>query len=78
MSEPRFFVCEHCGNLVGMIHDSNVPMMCCGQKMTELVPVSYTHLDVYKRQVQAAPMARRPPAIPRPAGWRWTTPTAVT
>lgn len=40
MSEPRFFVCEHCGNLVGMIHDSNVPMMCCGQKMTELVPGS--------------------------------------
>lgn len=40
MSEPRFFVCEHCGNLVGVIHDSKVPMMCCGQKMTELIPGS--------------------------------------
>ena len=33
----KFFVCEHCGNLVGMIHDAGVPMMCCGQKMTALV-----------------------------------------
>jgi len=34
----KFFVCEHCGNLVGMVNDAGVPMMCCGQKMTELVP----------------------------------------
>lgn len=40
MKDPRFFVCEHCGNLVGVIHDAGVPMMCCGQKMTELVPGS--------------------------------------
>ena len=40
MSYPRLFVCEHCGNLVGVIHDAGVPMMCCGQKMTELIPGS--------------------------------------
>lgn len=40
MNDPRFFVCEHCGNLIGVIHDAGVPMMCCGQKMTELVPGS--------------------------------------
>ena len=34
--DARFFVCEHCGNLVTMIQDAGVPMMCCGQKMTEL------------------------------------------
>ncbi len=38
MCENRFFVCEHCGNIVGMVHDAGVPMMCCGQKMTQLVP----------------------------------------
>lgn len=32
----RFFVCEKCGNMVGMINASGVPMMCCGQKMTLL------------------------------------------
>ena len=34
----KFYICEHCGNLVGMIHDAGVPMICCGQKMTQLVP----------------------------------------
>ena len=34
----KFYVCEHCGNLVKVIKDSGVPMMCCGQKMAELVP----------------------------------------
>ncbi len=36
MCENRFYICEHCGNIVGMIHNSGVPMMCCGQKMTKL------------------------------------------
>ena len=34
----RFFVCEHCGNIVEMVKDAGVPVICCGQKMTELVP----------------------------------------
>ncbi|MBE6739045.1 MAG: desulfoferrodoxin [Ruminococcaceae bacterium] len=36
MKENKFFICEHCGNLIGMINDAGVPMMCCGQKMTKL------------------------------------------
>ncbi len=36
--ETRFFVCSHCGNLVGMIHDAGVPLVCCGTKMEELIP----------------------------------------
>lgn len=38
MCEIRFFVCEHCGNIIGVIHSAGVPMMCCGQKMTALIP----------------------------------------
>ena len=38
MSAPKFYICEHCGNIVGKIHDAGVPLMCCGQKMKELVP----------------------------------------
>ncbi len=38
MSEQKFYRCEICGNLVGMIHSSGVPLVCCGQKMKELVP----------------------------------------
>ena len=38
MKETNFFVCEKCGNLVGLINASGVPMVCCGQKMTKLEP----------------------------------------
>ena len=34
----KFYVCEHCGNLITFVHSAGVPVMCCGQKMTELVP----------------------------------------
>ncbi len=34
--DNRFYICEHCGNIVGIIHDAGVPLMCCGQKMTKL------------------------------------------
>ena len=34
----KFYVCRHCGNLIGMIHDAGVPIICCGEKMEELVP----------------------------------------
>ena len=33
----RFYICKHCGNIIGMIHCSGVPVVCCGEKMTELV-----------------------------------------
>lgn len=36
MSDKRFYVCQHCGNLVGMIHDAGVPLVCCGEKMKML------------------------------------------
>ena len=36
MCETKFYICEHCGNIVGMVHDAGVPVMCCGQKMTKL------------------------------------------
>ncbi len=36
--ENRFFICEHCGNIVGLIKNGGVPLMCCGQKMTQIIP----------------------------------------
>ncbi len=35
-NETKFYICEHCGNIVGKIHDAGVPVVCCGQKMTRL------------------------------------------
>ena len=36
--KQKFVICEHCGNIATQIKDSGVPMMCCGEKMKELVP----------------------------------------
>ena len=34
----KFFICKKCGNMIGLIKNGGVPMVCCGEKMTELVP----------------------------------------
>ena len=34
----KFYICNHCKNIIGKIHDSGVPVVCCGEKMAELVP----------------------------------------
>ena len=36
--EQKFYVCEHCGNIIAMVKNVGVPVMCCGQKMTEIIP----------------------------------------
>jgi Desulfoferrodoxin len=36
--EQKFFVCKQCGNIIGIVYASGVPMECCGEEMTELVP----------------------------------------
>lgn len=36
--EQKYYICEHCGNIVAMVKDAGVPILCCGQKMTEIVP----------------------------------------
>ena len=38
MCETRFYVCEHCGNIVGLVNNAGVPLVCCGQKMKMLEP----------------------------------------
>lgn len=34
----KFYRCEHCGNIIEFVEASGVPVVCCGQPMTELVP----------------------------------------
>ena len=51
--EQKFFICERCGNMVAMVKASGVPIQCCGQPMTEIVPGSTDaalekHVPVYK------------------------------
>jgi len=30
--------CNHCGNIVAYVTDKGVPVVCCGEKMQEIVP----------------------------------------
>ena len=36
MCEPKFYICKHCGNIVGAIHESGAAIVCCGEPMAEL------------------------------------------
>ena len=36
MANVKFFICKHCGNMMGLIHDGGVTPVCCGEPMTEL------------------------------------------
>ena len=36
MKAPRFFKCNHCKNIIVMVEDKGVPVMCCGEKMQEM------------------------------------------
>ena len=38
MSKNKFYICKHCGNIVEMVNDAGVPLVCCGQKMIGLEP----------------------------------------
>ena len=53
--EQRFFVCEICGNIIAMVKPSGVPVVCCGQKMKEIVPNTTDasqekHVPVWKQE----------------------------
>lgn len=34
----KFYICRHCGNVIEKVVDSKVPVVCCGEKMEELIP----------------------------------------
>ena len=36
--EQKFYICPHCGKIIAVVKETGVPVMCCGQKMTELIP----------------------------------------
>ena len=37
-NDRKFYYCERCGNLVGMVESSGVKVVCCGSPMIELEP----------------------------------------
>ena len=33
--EVKYYVCNHCGNIIEMVKDKGVPVICCGEAMQE-------------------------------------------
>jgi len=51
--EQKFYICEHCKKIVALVKESGVPIMCCGEKMKEIIPGTTDasvekHVPVYK------------------------------
>ena len=51
--EMKFYRCEHCGQIVAIVKGTGVPVMCCGQAMSEIVPGTVDaslekHVPVYE------------------------------
>ncbi len=36
--KTKFYICRHCGNQIEIVKNAGVPVMCCGQKMEQLIP----------------------------------------
>ncbi len=36
--EMKFYICKHCGNIIAYVRSSGVPVVCCGEEMSEIIP----------------------------------------
>ena len=36
--EMKFYRCKHCGQIVAIVKGTGVPVICCGEKMEEIIP----------------------------------------
>ena len=34
----KFFKCRHCGKIIAIVNERNVPTICCGEPMSEMIP----------------------------------------
>lgn len=80
MQEPKFFVCKHCGNVMELLFDSSVPVVCCGEPMVRMQPgtsdgAAEKHVPVYTMQGDAVHV--QVGEVPHPMlpehyiGWVW-------
>ena len=44
--KAKFYICNHCGNLVTTIHNAGVPLVCCGEKHLPVAELSGSRLTV--------------------------------
>ncbi len=67
--KQKFYICEHCGNIIAMIRDCGVPISCCGEKMKEIQPgttdgAGEKHIPVFR--VDGSNVSVRVGEVPHP------------
>mgnify|MGYP002554902905 CR=1 FL=1 len=62
--ELKFYVCKHCGNIIAFAKNSGVPVICCGEKMEELIPntVDAAH-EKHERKIALLSKSARYPIL---------------
>ena len=43
--EQKFYICNHCGNIIAKVKDSGVPVVCCGSAHPR-ISRNHTHRSV--------------------------------
>ncbi len=51
--EMKFYRCAHCGQMIAIVKETGVPVICCGEPMKEIIPSSTDaavekHVPVYE------------------------------
>ena len=66
----KFYKCQLCGQIIGIVKETGVPIICCGQEMEEIIPhtdekgLSEKHIPVY--QIKNKKIVVRIGSIPHP------------
>lgn len=47
----KFYMCEYCGNIVGVLNNTGIPMYCCRKEMKELTPniINSENSKIYRK-----------------------------
>jgi len=53
--ELKFYRCKHCGQIIAKVKNTNVPVICCGEPMSEIIPgtvdaAKEKHIPQFKKE----------------------------
>ena len=53
----KFYKCNECGNIIGVINNTGIPLHCCNKEMEELIPkhLNYSSSSGQKSQILNPP-----------------------
>ena len=63
--EMKFYRCSHCGQIVAIVKETGVPVVCCGEPMAEVIPGKHVPVfTVEGNKVQVSVGSAAHPMLP--------------